>query len=177
MTDRYSNPMLAREAEANTLAGFVLRWISALIMAYAFLISPVLMHWGASARAADINVFASQSNPFNQLFWGAVLGASILSAWHNFRNIGRLLGDPVALLMLLYLLFAAASVLWSPVPAIAFRRLALQVIIVLALGISILSALRGGQRALVASPRDRLPAACLAGHHRARPRHFDRSGR
>ncbi|PTW62735.1 O-antigen ligase [Breoghania corrubedonensis] len=134
--DRYSGPILTHEREASASARFVLRWIPAIIMAYAFLISPFLMQWGNSGGDVDINVAASQSNVLNQLFWIGVFGAAIGSAWHNLKDIGRLLTNPVTLLLLLYLAFAALSVFWSPVPGIAFRRLVLQAIVVLALGIS-----------------------------------------
>ncbi|WP_193177192.1 O-antigen ligase family protein [Oricola nitratireducens] len=137
MTDEpYQQAGLATGEGEHALARFVLRWIPAIIIAYALMISPVLMQWRSSGAVTDINVAAAQSNPLNQLFWIGMLAAAVLSAWRNFREIGRLLSEPVILLVFCYLGFAALSVLWSPVPAIAFRRLALQGVVVLALGIS-----------------------------------------
>ena len=138
--DRYSEPIVARPVEAHAFAGLVLRWIPALILAYALLVSPFLMQWGGAGADVDINVVASQSNFLNQLFWIGVFAATVAAASHNFRHIGRLMADPVTLLLLAYLAFAALSVLWSPVPGIAFRRLVLQAIVVLSLAISIVLA-------------------------------------
>jgi len=137
MTDEpYQQAGLATGESEHTLASTVLRWIPAIIVAYALVISPVMMQWRSSGAVTDINVAAAQSNPVNQLFWICVLGAAAISARRNFREIGRLLSDPVILLVFCYLGFAVLSLVWSPVPGIAFRRLALQGIVVLALGIS-----------------------------------------
>ena len=134
--DRYTGHSMTHDGEAHAFAGLVLRWIPAIVMAYAFLISPLLMQWGSSGAQVDINITASQSNVFNQLFWICMFGAAVASAWHNLRDVGRLFADPVTLFLLLYLVFAAISVVWSPVPGIAFRRFVLQAIVVLSLAIS-----------------------------------------
>ncbi|MFZ2099956.1 MAG: O-antigen ligase family protein [Oricola sp.] len=138
MTDEpYQRAGLATGEGEHAYARFALRWIPAVIVGYALLVSPVMLKWRSAGMVTDINIAAAQSNPLNQLFWILTLAVAVVAAWRNFRNIGRFLSDPVFVLVLCYLAFAALSVFWSPVPGIAFRRLALQVIVVLALGISI----------------------------------------
>jgi exopolysaccharide production protein ExoQ len=134
--DRYEQSSIAADDTANDLARSVLRWIPAIIIAYSILISPAIMHWRFAGEITDINVAASQSSPVNQLFWIVVLGMAATAAWRSNARFGQLFSDPVIVLAFCYLAFALLSILWSPVPAIAFRRLALQIIVVLALGIS-----------------------------------------
>ncbi|MCX7304376.1 MAG: O-antigen ligase family protein [Hyphomicrobiales bacterium] len=134
--DRYEQASIDAGDTANELARFVLPWIPAIIMAYSVLISPAILRWRFAGEISDINITASQSSPLNQMFWIVVLGMAVIAAWRSNARFGQLFSDPVIVLVFCYLAFALLSVLWSPVPAIAFRRLALQIIIVLALGIS-----------------------------------------
>ncbi len=133
--DRYVDSGFPAAERTGRLAGTVLNWIPAIIVAYVILISPLLVRLNTSGPVTDINAAAAQSNLLNQLFWISMLGAAVISGWHKFRDIGKLLTEPVILLTFCYLAFAALSVVWSPVPEIAFRRLALQVIVVMALAI------------------------------------------
>ncbi|PHP65130.1 hypothetical protein CSC94_20645 [Zhengella mangrovi] len=116
----------------------VLYWIPSVILAYSILVSPLFTKLFSGGPAADLNEAAAQSNPWNQLFWITLLFAAIAASWKKLLNLKWLVSDPVIVLIFCYLAFAAISVTWSPVPGIAFRRFALQVIVVLALSIPVI---------------------------------------
>lgn len=132
---RVSNPGPSVDEQLSPLSRAVLYWVPAVIMAYALLVAPIITALRSSSEAMSINAEASEANPLNQIFWLGLICIVLVASRRRVRHALRLLFDPVILLIFLYLGFAALSVAWSPVPEIAFRRLALQIIVVLALGI------------------------------------------
>lgn len=111
-------------------AGLVLSWIPAVIFSYVMLVAPFWMQ-ASGGQETDINITASQPNAFNQLFWLVTFGVTLLASVRRLDRLPDVLTAPVALAIIAYLAFAAVSVFWSPVPALATRRLILQAILIL----------------------------------------------
>lgn len=126
--DYYSR---ATDAAAQAETRWLLHWIPAIIFAYIFLLSPLIVQAMAPADTTNVNVAGAQSNPANQLFWIGILGLTMIAARRDLGAVFRLLREPVVVLVVAYLAFAAMSLLWSYAPALSFRRLVLQVIVVL----------------------------------------------
>ena len=119
-----------------TLLDRIFNWIPVLLLAYPMLISPfVLVSSGGLDTAANIS--ASKSNALNQLFWIGLFGLLVVSAGRRLLNAFTVLRSPLIWLLFLYLLLAVTSVMWSHAPGIAFRRVVLQIIVVLSLVISV----------------------------------------
>ena len=108
--------------------------IPILCLAYPLLIQPLLEFRSNVSDAGldlDINARNAEANPLNQIFWIAVALVTVMLFRHEWVRARRMLAIPAVLLVLAYLLLAAASVGWSPAPEIALRRLGLQLIVVL----------------------------------------------
>lgn len=112
------------------LAGTVLSWVPTIIFAYAMLIAPFWMR-SSGGTETDINIAASQPNTFNQLFWLATFGVTLVASVKRFDRLPRVFSDPVVIAIFAYLAWAALSVFWSPVFGVAIRRLILQTILIL----------------------------------------------
>ncbi|WP_269583992.1 O-antigen ligase family protein [Roseibium sp. Sym1] len=129
----------SRQQAGTAQAGFldrVFNWIPVILLAYPILLTPFLMNYsGEEDTAANIN--ASKSNALNQLFWIGLFAVTLVSAGRRLLKTFTVLRSPVVWFLLAYITLALLSVLWSPVPGIAFRRVVLQIIIVLSLVISI----------------------------------------
>lgn len=69
------------------------------------------------------------SNFANQLFWVAIFAMTLFSCRHRLHRLAGALMQPIMIIVAAYLAVAFASVLWSPVPSIAFRRASLQFIV------------------------------------------------
>ncbi len=121
-------------AAAKTGDGF-LGWVPAIVIAYATLLSPLFFAQESAdvADAAAAAASASRSNLANQLFWIGLFGAVIVSGRHRLGRLLVVLRQPTVIVILAYLALALASMLWSPVPSIAFRRAMLQVIVLTAI--------------------------------------------
>jgi len=117
--------------------GKFLCWLPALIFAYAVLIAPLMMRTSGGPDDGDINIAASKSNFFNQLFWLCLLSLALLASLKRLHKLPAVLLHPVVLAIFAYLAISAFSVVWSPVPGIAFRRLVLQSILVICFVLSI----------------------------------------
>lgn len=137
MTDeRYFETARVADARSGaTATGAALGWIPAIILSYAMVFSVLIDRWRLQGAVSEAEV-AATSNPINQLFWILVLVITLLSARKRLGEVMRLLSDPVIALIAAYLFFAALSIAWSPVPAIALRRFALEAIVVASLVIS-----------------------------------------
>ncbi len=131
---RSVNSLSAAPASATRL----MSWIPAMIFAYTILISP-LLSTAAGSGDDKINVEVAQSNALNQLFWLGVLGLTLISLRHSFPLLRRLFTLPIVWFIGFYLAVAVASVLWSPVPGIAFRRVGLQIVVVSSLLIAMVT--------------------------------------
>jgi O-antigen ligase len=62
-----------------------------------------------------------------------MLALTLIAVRRDFRTIVRVLGDPVVIILFAYLAFAGMSILWSYAPSLSFRRIVLQVIVVLSI--------------------------------------------
>lgn len=129
MADDYYSRVTEAATDADSRR--LLHWIPAIIFAYVFLLSPLIVQAMAPSESTNVNVAGAQSNPANQLFWIGMLALTLIAVRRDFGAAFRLLRDPVVVLVVAYLAFAAMSLLWSYAPAISFRRLVLQVIVVL----------------------------------------------
>lgn len=129
MADDYYSRVTEAATDADSRR--LLHWIPAIIFAYVFLLSPLIVQAMAPSESTNVNVAGAQSNPANQLFWIGMLALTLIAVRRDFGAAFRLLRDPVVVLVVAYLAFAAVSLLWSYAPAISFRRLVLQVIVVL----------------------------------------------
>ena len=129
MADDYYSRVTEAATDADSRR--LLHWIPAIIFAYVFLLSPLIVQAMAPSESTNVNVAGAQSNPANQLFWISMLALTLIAVRRDFGAAFRLLRDPVVVLVVAYLAFAAMSLLWSYAPAISFRRLVLQVIVVL----------------------------------------------
>jgi exopolysaccharide production protein ExoQ len=72
----------------------------------------------------------SVSRPENRIFWPAMAAISVILAVQNRSRFTRLSWPPHIACLLVYLVFAGASVLWAFRPEIAFIRFVQQVMIV-----------------------------------------------
>lgn len=131
-----ANTALNSPAPRTGLLDRVFNAIPALILAYPVLISPFLLDY-SGGDGADNNLAASKSNAVNQLFWIGIFGLTVLTAGRRLKRSFSVLRNPVVWVLLAYLGLALCSVLWSPAPDIAFRRLVQQAIIVLSLVICV----------------------------------------
>jgi len=129
MADDYYSRVTEAATDADSRR--LLHWIPAIIFAYVFLLSPLIVQAMAPSESTNVNVAGAQSNPANQLFWIGMLALTLIAVRRDFGAAFRLLRDPVVVLVVAYLAFAAMSLLWSYAPAISFRRLVLQAIVVL----------------------------------------------
>ncbi|SHL32610.1 O-antigen ligase [Roseibium suaedae] len=119
------------------LAGLILSWLPTLMFGYAILIAPMMMRTSGGPEDGDINIAASKSNVLNQLFWLALFGLAFLASLKRLNRLPAVLLHPVVLAIFAYLAFSGLTVFWSPVPGIAFRRLILQLILLLCFILSI----------------------------------------
>lgn len=113
----------------------LLGWVPAIVIAYAILLSPLFFAQDSAdvSDAAAAAASASRSNLANQLFWIALFGAVLVSGRNRLARLLAALRQPTVIVIIAYLALALASVLWSPVPSIAFRRAMLQVIVLTAI--------------------------------------------
>lgn len=125
--ERLGDGALSARAAGDGLLG----WVPALVVAYITLLSPLFVVREFSENS-DAAVTASQSNAVNQLFWIGLFAVVVLAGWRRLPRLLPVLRQPTVLIILAFLAFSCASVLWSPVPGIAFRRVMLQVIVVFA---------------------------------------------
>ncbi len=133
---RVEHPSLRTGLHGRSILDRVFDWIPVVILAYPILLSPFIIQF-TNNGGSDNNIAASKSNLLNQLFWIGLFGLTLISAGRRLLQMERFLKSPVFWMTMLYLGLALASVTWSPVPGIAFRRLVLQAIIVLCLVFSI----------------------------------------
>ena len=129
MADDYYSQATETAADADSRR--LLHWIPAIIFTYVFLLSPLMVQAMATSDPVSSDLAGVQSNPVNQLFWIGMLALTLIAVRRDFGAAFRLLRDPVVVLVVAYLAFAAMSLLWSYAPAISFRRLVLQAIVVL----------------------------------------------
>ncbi|MBB3951179.1 O-antigen ligase family protein [Aureimonas jatrophae] len=106
-----------------------------LVLAYPMLLQPLLNWQPPSAYMAlnDLaNANAADSNVVNQLYWLTIL-ATILLFFRKRLEFMRDAPRSAALVLVgLYLAWSCLSIAWSPVPGIAFRRVVLQIVVVVA---------------------------------------------
>lgn len=136
MSDTITNSGTLRSTFAAAKAGDgFLGWVPAIVIAYAILLSPLFFAQEATdvSDAAAAAASASRANLANQLFWIALFGAVLVTGRNRFGRLIAALRQPTVIIILAYLALALASVLWSPVPSIAFRRAMLQVIVLTAI--------------------------------------------
>lgn len=125
---------LGRLSLGQALEAIAMAMVPVLALAYPMLIQPLMNYQPASAYASlsDLaNVTAADSNIANQIFWLALFG---FAAWLFRKRLDALrdiFRTRTIAFLALYLALAGLSVLWSPVPGIAFRRLVLQVVVVM----------------------------------------------
>ncbi len=126
-------------------------WLSllpGLALAYVLLIDPLTIYLGPHNSATNINIVASRSNALNQLFWVTLFLLSVTIGWRTIcARIWSALTQPVLLCLAAYVVLAGLSMLWSPVPGIALRRMALQALVILILTITV--AMPGDKRPIM----------------------------
>jgi exopolysaccharide production protein ExoQ len=138
--------------------------IPVLALAYPLLIQPLMtfrFHQAPDADAGlDLQANArAGSNAVNQMFWIGLIAAAALVYRDALSRARALSVRPAFLLVLLYLTLCMASVLWSPVPQVAGKRAALQLLVVLA---TVAGASLARDRALVLRGMAWLFAAAVA---------------
>ncbi|GAB2185256.1 O-antigen ligase family protein [Roseibium sp. LAB1] len=120
----------------STFLDRIFNLIPVLLFAYPILIAPFLASY-AEEFDGPANLRRSHSNSLNQLFWIALLALTLASSGKRLLKTFTILRSPVVWILLAYLGLAVLSVTWSHAPGIAFRRVALQLIIVFSLLISV----------------------------------------
>ncbi|MCW5707455.1 MAG: O-antigen ligase family protein [Shinella sp.] len=111
----------------------LLGWVPAIAVGYATILMPLLVFRTAPAVDDPATAAASSSNLLNQVFWLLLLGSIAVAFRHRLARLEEALKQPLVVIVGLYMVLAFASILWSPVPSIAFRRATLQFIVVAAL--------------------------------------------
>lgn len=137
MTDQRLTLEQSGSVPKRDYASLVLSWMPALMFAYGILIAPLMMRSSGGVDDGDINIAASKANIINQLFWLGLFGLTLLASIKRLHRLPGVLMHPVVLAILAYLTLAGLSIFWSPVPGIAFRRLVLQIILLLCFILSI----------------------------------------
>lgn len=119
------------------LAERLAAWVPALLLAYPMLVWPLLFGVPQSALGvSELHRVQPESNLINQLlFPGALMLAASAALYVPLKRL-RVLGRVAILLMVVYLLWAAASVIWSIDPATTLRRIILQACVLGALLLS-----------------------------------------
>lgn len=109
-------------------------WVPVLALAYPLLIQPLIelpMRVADAGLDLSANTRNAEANPINQLFWLALIAVAVLLFRQDGARVRAMLTRPVAAFVACYLVVAAASILGSPEPGIAVRRLTLQLVVVL----------------------------------------------
>ncbi|MCK7615567.1 O-antigen ligase family protein [Roseibium sediminicola] len=119
-----------------TLRDRIFNLIPVILLAYPILIAPFLAEFSGESDG-PANLRRSHSNALNQLFWIGLFGLTLVCSGRRLLQAFAVLRSPVVWLLLAYLTLAVMSVLWSPAPGIAFRRVVLQIIIVLSLVLAV----------------------------------------
>ena len=126
--------------------GRLLTWIPAIVFSY-LLLSPIVLQnslvetTAVEQLSAQINLDTAQSNIVNQVFWVTVLFTVVgLVFLHAHRPPPRVIRLTTIWPLVAYLTLAVLSVGWALDPAIAFRRVALQIVVTVALYLTFLFA-------------------------------------
>ena len=101
MADDYYSRVTEAATDADSRR--LLHWIPAIIFAYVFLLSPLIVQAMAPSESTNVNVAGAQSNPANQLFWIGMLALTLIAVRRDFGAAFRLLRDPVVVLVVAYL--------------------------------------------------------------------------
>jgi exopolysaccharide production protein ExoQ len=112
-----------------------LGWTPAIIIFYIIVFSPLIITRGQEEPATS-----ASSNTLNQLFWLSLAGVVLISSRDKLHKFLDIIKQPTVILLCIYLALALASIMWSPVPAIAFRRTVLQIILVICIIIPVAAA-------------------------------------